>query len=75
MQHDVFPLEEEEDFFLKRDISVIQKYSTAVMHTWDCLLLLPVLEQVFKNIQNFGNFCVFQGIFRPAFRTNIYDAS
>ena len=31
------------------------------------------LEQFFKNIQNFGSFCVFQGIFRPAFRANIYD--
>ena len=43
------------------------------MHTWGHLPFLPVLQQFFKNIQKFGNFCVVHGISRPAFRTNIYD--
>ena len=55
---------------LKKDISVIQKY---VIHTSGRLPLLPVFGTIFQNIQKFGSFWVFQGIFRPAFRTNIYD--
>ena len=53
-------------FYSKKDISVIQKYSTAVMHTWG-------FEQFFRNIQQLSSFFVFNGIFRPAFRTNTYD--
>ena len=30
LQHDVFLLEQQEDFLLKKDISVIQKYSAAL---------------------------------------------
>ena len=71
LQRDVFPLEQQEDFFLKKIyLSVIQKY---VMHTWAICLFYQFLEQFFKNIQKFGSFCVFQEIFRTAFRTNIYD--
>ena len=43
------------------------------MHAWGCLPLLQVFKTVFQKYTNFGSFCVFQGIFRPAFRANIYD--
>ena len=59
MQHDVFPLEQQEDFFKKKDISVIEKYSTAVMHTWGRLPLLPVwnnFSKIYKTVAVFVSF-------------------
>ena len=55
MQHDVFPLEQQEDFFLK-DISVIQKYNTAVMHTWSRLPLLLVFGTIFQEYAKIWQF-------------------
>ena len=47
LQRDVFPLEQQEDFFLKKIyLSVIQKY---VMHTWGHLPLLPVFGTIFQK--------------------------
>ena len=53
--------------FQKEYISVIEKYSTVVVRTWGRLPLLPVFGTIF------GRFCVFQGDFRPAFRSDIYN--
>ena len=74
MQHDVFPLEQQE-IFLKK---IYQLFKNIALR---CNALLGpsapssyrFLEQLFKNIQTFGSFSVFQGIFRPVFRTNVYD--
>ena len=56
LQHDVFPLEQQEDFFKKEDISIIEKYSTAVMHTWGRLPLLPVFGTIFQKYTKFWQF-------------------
>ena len=43
LKQDVFPLEQQEDLKKKKkDISVIQKYSAVLMHTWGRLSLLSV---------------------------------
>ena len=48
-------------FFLKKkDISVIQKYSTAVMHAWGSLPLLPVFGTIFQNYTNILQFLSFR---------------
>ena len=43
-------------FFKKEDISVTQKYSTAVMHTWGRLPLLPVFGTIFQKYTKFWKF-------------------
>ena len=53
----------------KKMYQYIQKYSNVVVRAWGRLPLRQYLEQFFK----IGSSCVFQGIFRPAFRPNIYD--
>ena len=58
LQHDVFLLE---DFFLKKDISVIQKYSTAVMYTWGRVTLLPVFGTIFQKYTKFWQFLCLSG--------------
>ena len=61
LQHDVFPLEQQEDFFKKKDISVIEKYSTAVMHTWGRLPLLPVFGTIFQKYTELWQFLYLSG--------------
>ena len=64
------------NIFFKKKIYQLSKNLfkyRAVMYTWAACPFYQVLEQFCKNIQNFSSFCVFQGIFRSAFRTNIYD--
>ena len=61
LQHDVFPLKQQEEFFLKKDISVIQKYSTAVIHTWGRLLLLPVFGTIFQKYTKLWQFLYLSG--------------
>ena len=45
LQHDIFPLEQQEDFLLKKDISAIQKHSTALQ----CARGLPAPSTSFWN--------------------------
>ena len=49
-------------FFLKKkDISVIQKYSTAIMHTWGRLPLLPVFGTIFQKYTKLWQFLYLSG--------------
>ena len=49
-------------FFLnKKDISVIQKYSTAVMHTWGRLPLLPVFRTICQKYTKLWQFLYLSG--------------
>ena len=42
-----------------KKISVIEKYSTVVVHTWCCLHLLPVFGTIFQKYTNFWQlFCL-----------------
>ena len=56
------PSEATRRFFLKKkkDISVIQKYSTAVMHAWGSLPLLPVFGTIFQNYTKILQFLSFR---------------
>ena len=66
LQHDIFSLEQQVDlfvFFLKKDLSVIQKYSTAVMPTWGRLPLLPIFGTIFQKHAKIWQFLCLSGNF------------
>ena len=47
--------------FQKEDISVIEKYSTIVVCTWDRLPLLPIFETIFQKYTKFWQFLCLSG--------------